>query len=91
VSQKLGGKRVHGKIGVGECEDGYMDKMFPLCWYLWRKTSWKRRLETHFHQEWSEDMFRKRICSTNRGITNGVRVMLWMWDNIEKKEILIVL
>ena len=78
LPQKLGRVHIHGEMSIGACETGYMDKMFPLCWYLWRKTSWKLRLEAHFHQEWSEDEFREWICRIDRGLTNGVRVMLWV-------------
>ena len=83
LPQKLGRAHIHGKISIGECEAGYMDKMFPLCWYLWRRTSWKRKLEAHFRREWSEEEFRGWICKIERGISNGVRVMLWAWDDIE--------
>jgi RecQ family ATP-dependent DNA helicase len=85
LPQKLGRVHIHGEMSIGACETGYMDKMFPLCWYLWLKTSWKRRLEAHFRQEWSEDEFREWICRIDRGLTNGVRVMLWVWDEIENK------
>jgi hypothetical protein len=68
---------------VGTCEEGYMDKMLPLYWYLWRKMSWKRRLEAHFGGEWSEDEFREWICKVDRGLANGVRVMLWVCDKLE--------
>jgi hypothetical protein len=70
---------------MGECEIGYADKMFPLCWYLWRKARWKRRLEAHFRGEWSEDEFRQWICTIDRGLSNGVRVMLWVWGEMEKR------
>ena len=84
LPQKLGRVHIHGEMSIGACETGYMDKMLSLCWYLWRKTSWKRRLEVHFRQEWSEDEFREWICRIDRGITNGVRVMLWAWDKMEE-------
>jgi len=84
LPQKLGRVHIHGEMSIGACETGYTDKMFSLCWYLWRKTSWKRILEAHFRQEWSEDEFREWICRIDRGITNGVRVMLWAWDKIEE-------
>jgi superfamily II DNA helicase RecQ len=84
LPQKLGRVHIHGEMSIGACEIGYMDKMFSLCWYLWRKTSWKRRLEAHFRQEWSEDEFREWICRIDRGMTNGLRVMLWAWDKIEE-------
>jgi hypothetical protein len=85
LPQKLGRIHIHGEMSIGACEIGYMDKMFPLCWYLWRKTSWKGRLEAHFRQEWSEDGFREWICKIDRGLSNGVKVMLWLWNEIEMK------
>jgi superfamily II DNA helicase RecQ len=83
LPQKLGRVHVHGEMQFGICVGGWADKMFPLCWYLWRKSSWRRRLEAHFRWEWSEDEFRLWICKVDRGITNGVRVMLWAWNEIE--------
>lgn len=85
LPQKLGRVHVHGVISIGECEEGYNDKMWPLCWYMWRQMRWKRRLEAHFCREWTEDEFREWISKIDRGITNGVRVMLWAWDEMEKK------
>lgn len=75
LPQKPGRVHIHGEMSIGACEEGYMDKMFPLCWYLWRKISWKRRLEVHFHQEWSEEEFREWICRIDRGIICDVMVM----------------
>ena len=83
LPQRLAGVHIHREISAGTCEEGYMDKMLPLCWYLWRKMSWKRRLEAHFRGEWLEDEFREWICKVDRGLTNGVRVMLWVWDELE--------
>jgi len=85
LPQRLGPVHVHGEMSVGECAAGYRDKMFPLCWYLWRKSAWKRRLEAHFKQEWSEREFREWICKIEKGMSNGVRVMLWMWQKIEEE------
>jgi len=31
LPQRLGGVHVHGEISVEACEEGYMDKMLPLC------------------------------------------------------------
>lgn len=85
MPQKLGQIHVHGEISIGACEDGYKDKMWPLCWYLYRDIKWKRLLEHGFGREWSEDEFRVWICSIDRGITNGVRVMLWIYREIEER------
>lgn len=85
LPQRLGGSYIHGDMSIGACEEGWRDKMFPLCYYLWRKSGWKDRLEAHFHQGWTEDGFRAWICRVDRGITNGVRVMLWAWNEIENR------
>jgi len=85
LPQRLGRVHIHGEMSVGECEAGYRDKMFPLCWYLWRKSTWKRRLEAHFKRQWSEGQFREWICKIEKGMGNGVRVMLWMWEKIEEE------
>lgn len=83
LPQRLGGSYIHGDMSIGACEEGWRDKMFPLCYYLWRKSGWKERLSAHFRGEWNEDEFREWICRVDRGMTNGVRVMLWAWDEIE--------
>jgi len=85
LPQRLGGSYIHGDMSIGVCEEGWRDKMFPLCYYLWRKNGWKERLSAHFRQEWNEDEFREWICRVDKGITNGVRVMLWAWDEIENR------
>ena len=83
LPQRLGSSYVHGDMSIGACEEGWEDKMFPLCYYLWRKSGWKEGLEAHFRGEWTEEEFRGWICSIDRGISNGVRVMLWAWNEIE--------
>jgi helicase-like protein len=85
LPQRLGRSYIHGEMSIGACEEGYRDRMWPLCWYLWRKMSWKARLQAHFRREWTEDEYRGWICRIDRGITNGVRVMLWIWNEIENK------
>ena len=85
LPQMLGENYIHGDMRIGACEEGWRDKMFPLCYYLWRKSGWRERLESHFRREWTEEGFREWICMIDRGITNGVRIMLWIWDEIENK------
>jgi len=85
LPQRLGKSYIHGEMSIGACEEGYEDKMWPLCWYLWRNMSWKAQLQAHFRRQWSEDEFREWICRIERGITNGVRVMLWAWNKIEEE------
>ena len=80
MPQKLKKVHIHGIIATGTCEDGYMDKLPPLCWYLWRKSKWRVQLETHFQREWSEPEFEEWICRIENEMTNGTRVMLWMWN-----------
>jgi len=60
-----------------------MDKMWPLCWQIYRKRGWRLELEAHFGQGWNEDGFRNWISQVEDGMANGVRVMLWAWDKLE--------
>jgi len=84
LPQRLGGVHIHGKIATGECEEGYRDKMGPLCWFMWRNNRWKRRLEACFRSQWKEEEFREWMAGVEElEITNGVRVMLRDWGEIE--------
>ena len=86
LPQRLGGEHIHGDIASAECEEGYEDKMVPLGWYLWRDKRWRRRLATHFRAEWNEEEFRMWLGKMDEGeVTNGVRVMLWIWYEKEGK------
>jgi hypothetical protein len=64
---------IHGDAGAGECEDGYMNKMLPMCWQIYRKGEWRRRF---FRQEWDEDGFRNWSSQVKDGMANRVRAML---------------
>jgi len=83
LPQRLGQTHIHGDVSVGECETGYMDKMWPLCWQVYRKRGWRQGLEAHFGQGWNEEGFRNWISQVEDGMANGVRVMLWAWDKLE--------
>ena len=86
LPHKLNGEQIHGDVMTGACETGFEDKMIPLCWYIWRDVKWGRRLEAHFRMKWNVDQFRKWIgIIGDDKITNGVRVMLWAWKEVEKK------
>jgi len=83
LPQRLGQVHIHGDASMGECESGYMDKMWPLCWQVYRRRGWRVELEAFFRQEWEEDGFRNWISQVEDGMANGVRVMLWAWDKLE--------
>ena len=51
---------------------------------MWRNNRWKRRLEAHFRSQWTGEEFRGWMSGVEElEITNGVRVMLWAWGEME--------
>jgi len=82
--QKLGGQHIHGEAGMGTCEPGLEDTVGPVCWSSWRDLQTRARMEREFGRTWTGDEFREWMGRVeSKGVTNGVLLLLWLWEERE--------
>jgi len=84
LPQMAFGERIHGNVETGECEEGLKDMVKGICWGIFRDSELKGRyLLGIFNGD--EGEFKRWIVEMDESmeITNGVRLMLRVWRDIE--------